>query len=73
MAWNEKNNLRQSLTVYTLTKECIFSIQFLKRWQAKFVSESRVCVVGDHVIYSRDFVFDSGVILQAGKLDASHS
>ena len=30
-------------------------------------------MAGDHVIYSRDFVFDSGVILQGGKLDASHS
>ena len=30
-------------------------------------------MVGDHFLYSRDLAFDSGVILQGGKLDASHS
>ena len=30
-------------------------------------------MAGDHFLYFRDPVFDSGVILQGGKLDASHS
>ena len=30
-------------------------------------------MVGDHFLYPSDLVFDSGVILQGGKLDASHS
>ena len=30
-------------------------------------------MVGDHFLYFRDLAFDSGVILQGGKLDASHS
>ena len=30
-------------------------------------------MVGDHFLYFCDLVFDSGVILQGGKLDTSHS
>ena len=49
----------QSLTLYTLTLVCVFSIlfsvHFQRGWQGEFVSQSRVALVGDHLLYSHDF------------------
>ena len=45
-----------SLTLYTLTSVCIFSIlfsiHFPRCWQGEFVSQSRALLVGDHCLYS---------------------
>ena len=45
-----------SLTLYTLTSVCIFSIlfsiHFPRCWQWEFVSPSRASLVGDHCLYS---------------------
>ena len=47
-----------SLTRYTLTSVCIFSIlfsiYFLSCWQGEFVWQSRASLVGDHFVYSCD-------------------
>ena len=48
-----------SLTLYTLTSVCIFSIlfsiHFQRGWQGEFVSQSRASLVGDHLVYPHDF------------------
>ena len=48
-----------SLTRYTLTSVCIFSIlcsiYFLRCWQGEFVWQSRASLVGGHFVYSCDF------------------
>ena len=45
-----------SLTLYTLTSVCIFSIlfsmHFPRCWQGEFVSPSRASLVCDHCLYS---------------------
>ena len=41
-----------SLTLYTLTSVCIFvSLEYVQCWLGKFVSQSRVSLVGDHFLY----------------------
>ena len=48
----------ESLTLYTLRSECIFSIlfsiHFLRRRQGEFVYQSRASLVGDHFLPSCD-------------------
>ena len=47
---------KHSLTLYTLTSVCIFSIlfsvYFLRCWQGEFVQQLRAYIISDHLIYS---------------------
>ena len=61
-----------SLTRYTLTSVCIFSIlcsiYFLMCWQGEFVWQSRASLVGGHFVYSCDLhVWFRGDILGRNK------
>ena len=53
-----KTDYMMSLTLYTLTSVCIFSmlffIHFLMCWEGEFVQQSRGSSVGYHFLYSHD-------------------
>ena len=66
-----------TVTLYTLTSVCIFSIlfsiHFLWYWQGEFVYQSRASLVGDHFLYSHDLdVWSMGWYCKEN-LDCSHS
>ena len=58
--WPLKSYVEPSptLTLYTPTLVCIFSLLFsihlLTRWQGEFVEQSRASLAADHFLYSRD-------------------
>ena len=54
-----------SITLYTLTSECIFfllsSITFLRCWKGEFVEKSEAALVGDHSL-DLDFWFREDIV-----------
>ena len=54
-----------SITLYTLTSECIFfllfSITFLRCWQGEFVEKSEAALVGDYSL-DLDFWFREDIV-----------
>ena len=54
-----------SITLYTLTSECIFFtlffITFLRCWQGEFVEKSEAALVGDHSL-DLDFWFREDIV-----------
>ena len=53
-----KTDYKMSLTLYTLTSVCIFSIlssiRFIRYWQKEFVSQSRGSSVDHYFLYFHD-------------------
>ena len=63
-----KNNFSITLSTFYTQKSTrifsiLFSIHFLRCLHREFVKQSRASLVGDHIFYSRDLNFDSGMIL----------
>ena len=70
-------SLLPPLTLYALRSVCIFSIlssvHFQRGWQGEFVSQSRTALVGDHLLYLRDFhVWMRGDIVRTNLMPVTH-